>query len=64
MNDAIITIIIVGIYTLLMPSIVRLLEHRISKRWILYLLLFIIGILITAIIGTIASVLIYMFSKP
>ena len=64
MNDTIIIIVIVAICYLVMPYIARALEQRISKRWVNFLLLFIIGILITTIIGTITSVLIYMFTKP
>ncbi|MDE6716185.1 MAG: hypothetical protein K2J74_06885 [Muribaculaceae bacterium] len=64
MNDTIIIIIIVAIYYLVMPYIARALERRITKRWVIFLLLFIIGILVTAIIGTITSVLIYLFTKP
>ena len=59
MSDSIVTIVVVGIYTLLMPAIMRWLQERVKKRWVIYLLLVVIGLLLVTIIGTVASVLIY-----
>ncbi len=62
MNDSIITILVICIYTLLMPTVVRYLERRISSRWLIYVLLIIIALAITTVIGTIVSLLVYSFS--
>ncbi len=61
MSDSIVTIVTVGLYTLLMPVIMRWLQQRIKKRWIIYVLLVVIGLLLVTVIGTAASVLTYYF---
>lgn len=63
MNDAVFSILIEGIETLLLPSILRWLKKRFARRRIVYALLVLIVLLMTMVIGSTVSVLAYHFSK-
>lgn len=62
MSDSIVTIVVVGIYTLLMPMIMRWLQKHVRRQWVIYLLLVVIGLLLVTVIGTVTSVLTYYFT--
>ncbi|MDE6023080.1 MAG: hypothetical protein K2G13_06215 [Muribaculaceae bacterium] len=59
MKDAVMGIVIVGIETLLIPKIYCWLKKRMSNRWLLSVLIVMIVLVLTAIIGSIVSVMSY-----
>ena len=63
MNDVVISILIAGLETLLLPAILRWLKKHIATRWLVYTVLVFIGLLMTMVIGTAVSVAAYYFSK-
>lgn len=63
MSDAVFGILIAGIEALLLPYILRWLQKRISRRWLVYAVLVLIIVLMTIVIGTAVSVTAYCISK-
>ena len=63
MSDALFSVLIAGLETLLLPAILRWLRKRIKRPWIVYVLLVLIILLLTMVLGTAVSVLSYFFSK-
>ena len=56
MTDTVMTIMIAGIETLLIPAIYRWLKAHIKRRWLVFVLLIFAVLLTTMIIGTVVSV--------
>ncbi len=63
MSDAVFSLLIAGLETLLLPVILRRLKKHISRRWLVYVLLVLIILLMTMILGTAVSVAAYYISK-
>ncbi|MDE6018618.1 MAG: hypothetical protein K2G85_07375 [Muribaculaceae bacterium] len=63
MSDIVYSILIAGVETLLLPAIFRWLEKRVSRRWLVYVLLVMIVLLMTMVLGTAVSVLSFYLSK-
>ena len=63
MSDAVFSILIAGLETLLLPGIFRWLKKHVSRRWLVYMLLVLIVLLMTMVLGTAVSVLAYYVSK-
>lgn len=63
MNDAVFSILIAGVETLLLPGILRWLKKHVSRRWVVYMLLVLIVLLMTMALGTAVSVFAYYMSK-
>ncbi|MDE5849822.1 MAG: hypothetical protein K2H38_06750 [Muribaculaceae bacterium] len=63
MSDVVFSILIAGIETLLLPAILRWLKKHVSRRWLVYVLLVVIVLMMTMVLGTAVSVLSYYFSK-
>lgn len=63
MNDAVISILIAGVETLLLPSVYRWLKRHIKRKWLVYVLLVLIILLMTMVVGTAVSVLAYHLSR-
>lgn len=59
MEDNMIAIITIAIYTVMMPSVIRYIEKRVARRWVAYLLSIVIGMIIVATVGTIVAVATY-----
>ncbi|MDE6264761.1 MAG: hypothetical protein K2M11_06400 [Paramuribaculum sp.] len=59
MREDIISIIIIGIYTLSMPAVIRYLGKHISQKWLAYVAAVVIGIIYFTILSTILSLLGY-----
>lgn len=57
------SIMIAGLETLLLPAIYRWLKEHIASRWIVYVVLVLIILLMTMFIGTAVSVAAYYISK-
>ncbi|MDE5870393.1 MAG: hypothetical protein K2H22_00385 [Muribaculaceae bacterium] len=63
MSDAVLSILIAGLETLLLPVIFRWLKKHISRRWVVCMLLVLTVLLMTMALGTAVSVLSYYISK-
>ena len=63
MNDEFFSILIAVVETLLLPGLFRWLKKHFSRRWVVYLLLALIVLLMTMALGTAVSVFAYYMSK-
>ncbi|MDE5814227.1 MAG: hypothetical protein K2H72_08075 [Muribaculaceae bacterium] len=63
MSDAVYSILIAGLETLLLPAILRWLKRQVKQKWLVNVLLILIVLLMTMVLGTVVSVLSYHISK-